>query len=165
MRPSKGDTLTLNIIDLAFGGKGVAKLDHFVVFVESAVPGDMIEAVVEKVRGNYAEAKLSALIAPSEHRVAPACEHFGYCGGCKWQHVEYAIQKKYKEDQVRQALGHDHRERPRDRNAASLVQHLDRRGQTAQSRFEASLEATPDGAVRRFYCDNFVDLMGAALGT
>ncbi len=106
MRPRKGDILTLNITDLAFGGKGVAQLDHFVVFVESAVPGDKIEAVVEKVRGNYAEARLSTLTAPSEHRVAPACEHFGYCGGCKWQHVEYAIQKKYKEDQVRQALIH-----------------------------------------------------------
>ncbi len=106
MRPRKGDILTLNITDLAFGGKGVARVDHFVVFVESAVPGDKIEAVVEKVRGNYAEARLSTLIAPSEHRVAPACEHFGYCGGCKWQHVEYAVQKKYKEDQVRQALIH-----------------------------------------------------------
>jgi 23S rRNA (uracil1939-C5)-methyltransferase len=106
MRPKKGETLTLNISDLAFGGKGVAKLDRFVVFVDSAVPGDMIEAVVEKTRESYAEARLTMLIAPSEHRVAPACEHFGYCGGCKWQHLEYAIQKKYKEDQLRQALIH-----------------------------------------------------------
>lgn len=106
MRPKKGEILTLNISDLAFGGKGVAKLDRFVVFVESAVPGDMIEAVIEKTRENYAEARLTMLIAPSNHRVAPACEHFGYCGGCKWQHLEYAVQKKYKEDQVRQALIH-----------------------------------------------------------
>jgi 23S rRNA (uracil1939-C5)-methyltransferase len=106
MRPKKGEIITLNITDLAFGGNGVAKIENFVVFVESAVPGDVVEAQVQKSRGNYAEARIVRLITPSEHRVAPACEHFGYCGGCKWQHLEYAIQKQYKEDQVRQALIH-----------------------------------------------------------
>jgi 23S rRNA (uracil1939-C5)-methyltransferase len=106
VRPKKGEIVTLNVTDLAFGGKGVAKIENFVVFIESAVPGDIIEAKIVKSRGNYAEAKIERLITPSEHRVAPACEHFGLCGGCKWQHLEYAIQKKYKEDQVRQALIH-----------------------------------------------------------
>jgi 23S rRNA (uracil1939-C5)-methyltransferase len=106
MRPRKGEIITLEIIDLAFGGKGVAKVENFVIFVESAVPGDTVEAQIQKSRGNYAEATIARLVTPSEHRVAPACEHFGYCGGCKWQHLEYAVQKKYKEDQVRQALIH-----------------------------------------------------------
>jgi 23S rRNA (uracil1939-C5)-methyltransferase len=106
MRPKKGEIVTLNISDLAFGGKGVAKIENFVVFVESAVPGDVVEAQVQKSRGNYAEAQIVRLVTPSEHRVTPACEHFGFCGGCKWQHLEYAIQKQYKEDQVRQALIH-----------------------------------------------------------
>jgi len=106
VRPRKGEIVTLNITDLAFGGNGVAKIENFVVFVESAVPGDTVEVQIQKSRGNYAEAKITRLITPSEHRIAPACEHFDYCGGCKWQHLEYAIQKKYKEDQVRQALIH-----------------------------------------------------------
>ncbi len=106
MRPRKGEILTLTITDLAFGGKGVARSNGFVIFVESAVPGDVIEAEVQKARGSYAEAKIARIVTPSEHRITPACEHFEYCGGCKWQHLEYAIQKKYKEDQVRQALIH-----------------------------------------------------------
>jgi 23S rRNA (uracil1939-C5)-methyltransferase len=106
MKPRKGDIVDLTISDLAFGGKGVAKLEKFVVFVETAVPGDEIQARLLKVRGNYAEAGIEKLVTPSAHRVAPACEHFDYCGGCKWQHLDYAIQKKYKEDQVRQALIH-----------------------------------------------------------
>jgi len=106
MRPKRGEHLDLTISDLAYGGKGVAKLDGFVVFVASAVPGDTVEVEIEKVRGNYAESKVVKVISPSPHRVNPVCEHFGYCGGCKWQHLEYAMQKKYKEDQVRQALIH-----------------------------------------------------------
>ena len=106
MRPKRGEIATLEITDLAFGGKGVAKPDGFVVFVESAIPGDTVEVQFEKVRGNYAEAGITRLLTLSPHRVKPACEHFDYCGGCKWQHLDYAIQKKYKEDQVKQALIH-----------------------------------------------------------
>jgi 23S rRNA (uracil1939-C5)-methyltransferase len=106
MRPRRGDILTLEISDLAFGGKGVAKLDGFVIFVETAIPGDTVEAKIEKVRGNYADAVVTGVITPSEHRVTPVCEHFDYCGGCKWQHLDYAVQKKYKEDQVRDSLIH-----------------------------------------------------------
>jgi 23S rRNA (uracil1939-C5)-methyltransferase len=106
MKPRKGSTLTFDIADLAYGGKGVARREGFVVFVEAGLPGDTVEATVQRVRGNYAQAKITKLVSPSPHRVAPACEHFGYCGGCKWQHLDYAVQKKYKEDQVRQALVH-----------------------------------------------------------
>jgi 23S rRNA (uracil1939-C5)-methyltransferase len=106
MRPHRGETATLTITDLAFGGKGVTKLDGFVIFVESAVPGDVVEIEFVRVKGNYAESRIKRLIAPSPTRVAPACEHFDYCGGCKWQHLDYVIQKKYKEDQLKQALIH-----------------------------------------------------------
>jgi 23S rRNA (uracil1939-C5)-methyltransferase len=106
MKPKKGDILKLEITDLAFGGNGVARIDNYVVFVESALPGDVVEAQVYKARGSFAEAKLVKLLTPSPQRTTPACEHFGYCGGCKLQHFDYASQKKYKEEQVRQALIH-----------------------------------------------------------
>jgi 23S rRNA (uracil1939-C5)-methyltransferase len=106
MRPKRGETATVEITDLAFGGKGVARKNGFVVFVETAVPGDIAEVLFEKVKASYAESQLVRLVTPSPHRVTPVCEHFDYCGGCKWQHLDYAVQKKYKEDQVKQALIH-----------------------------------------------------------
>jgi len=106
MRPKRGETSTLEITDLAFGGKGVARLNGFVVFVEAAVPGDVVEVEFDRVKGNYAESRIKRLVTPSKSRVTPVCEHFDYCGGCKWQHLDYAVQKRYKEDQVKQALIH-----------------------------------------------------------
>jgi 23S rRNA (uracil1939-C5)-methyltransferase len=105
-RPRRGETVILTITDLAYGGKGVGKLGGYVVFVEAGIPGDELEVVLDKVKGNYAEATIVRVITPSGHRTAPACEHFDYCGGCKWQHLDYAIQKQYKEDQVKQSLIH-----------------------------------------------------------
>ena len=105
-KPKKNDLVRLTIESLAFGGKGVASLDGFIVFVENGYPGDEIDARVYKSRGNYAEARVETLIKPSPHRTAAACEHFGQCGGCKWQNLDYAIQKKYKADQVKEALVH-----------------------------------------------------------
>ncbi len=106
MKPRKGETLELEVEGLAFGGKGVAKLDGLVVFVEGGLPGDRALVRIFKVRSNYLETKIEDLLVPSTHRVAPACEHFGVCGGCKWQNLEYSIQKKYKEDQLRESLIH-----------------------------------------------------------
>jgi 23S rRNA (uracil1939-C5)-methyltransferase len=106
MKPRKGETLELEVEDLAFGGRGVARLDGFVVFVEGGLPGDKVMAKVFKIRGNYAESRIEDLLVPSPHRIAPACDHFGVCGGCRWQNLEYSIQKKYKEDQLRESLIH-----------------------------------------------------------
>jgi len=106
MRPKKNQKLQLKIEDLAYGGNGVARLDDFVVFVPESYPGDIIEAIPYKIRGNYAEARLTSLITPSPDRITPICEHFDICGGCKWQNLNYAIQLKYKENQVKDALVH-----------------------------------------------------------
>ncbi len=102
----RNQIIKLEIEDLAFGGMGVAKVDNFVVFVESGLPGDIVEVTIRRIKGNFAEARINNILTPSSHRIAPVCEHFDYCGGCKWQNLEYAIQKKYKEDQVRSALIH-----------------------------------------------------------
>ncbi len=105
-KPKKGDLIRLTVESLAFGGKGVARIDGFVVFVDYGYPGDEIDARIHKTRGKYAEARVETLVKPSPHRTAPACVHFGQCGGCKWQNLDYSIQKKYKEDQVKDALIH-----------------------------------------------------------
>ncbi|MEE9552710.1 MAG: 23S rRNA (uracil(1939)-C(5))-methyltransferase RlmD [candidate division Zixibacteria bacterium] len=105
-KPKKGDLIRLTVDSLAFGGKGVSKVNGFVVFVEHGYPGDEIDARIYKARGNFAESRVETLIKPSPHRIAPACKHFGPCGGCKWQNLDYSIQKKYKADQLKDALVH-----------------------------------------------------------
>jgi len=106
MKPKKGETIKLRIEDLAFGGKGVARVDGFVVFVDGGLPGDEVDARIYRTKGSFAESRIENLTKPSSHRIAPACGHFGQCGGCKWQNLEYPIQTKYKEDQVRESLVH-----------------------------------------------------------
>lgn len=94
----------LEIIDIAEEGKGVARHGELVVFVERAVPGDLIDARVYKKKKNFAEAAIHVLKRASEHRVDPFCTHFGVCGGCKWQHMSYEAQLKYKSQSVSSAL-------------------------------------------------------------
>ena len=78
----KGNELELEIGNLAFGGKGVARLGGFVIFVEGAVPGDRVRAVIVRSRPAYAEARVLEVLNPSRSRIEPACSHFGDCGGC-----------------------------------------------------------------------------------
>jgi 23S rRNA (uracil1939-C5)-methyltransferase len=102
----KGTILDLQVRSLALGGRGVADLNGLVIFVDRGLPGDRVKARVTRVRDKYAESKVEELIEPSRHRIAPACEHFGICGGCRWQNLEYSVQKEYKQDQLSEALIH-----------------------------------------------------------
>ncbi|MBD3748068.1 MAG: 23S rRNA (uracil(1939)-C(5))-methyltransferase RlmD [Sphingobacteriales bacterium] len=94
----------LSVFDIAEEGKGVARADDLVVFVEKAIPGDIVDAAVYKKKKKFAEAKIAQLIQPSTDRVEPFCLHFGVCGGCKWQHMNYTAQLKYKQKSVLDAL-------------------------------------------------------------
>jgi 23S rRNA (uracil1939-C5)-methyltransferase len=94
----------VTIIDIAEEGKGVGKVDDFVLFVEKAVPGDVADIQVYRKKKNFGEGKIVALKQPSEHRVQAFCEHFGTCGGCKWQHMTYAAQLQFKQKAVADAL-------------------------------------------------------------
>src|SRR5678816_2040493 len=76
----KGQSLELEVENLAFGGKALAKIDGFVVFVENALPGDRVQATVFKKRRSYAEARAERILRPSPARVAPRCEHVPTCG-------------------------------------------------------------------------------------
>jgi 23S rRNA (uracil1939-C5)-methyltransferase len=75
-----------------------------VVFIPYGAPGDVVNIKLDKKKRNYAEAHIVDMVKPSPDRVTPACEHFGVCGGCKWQHIPYESQLRYKRDQVVDAL-------------------------------------------------------------
>ena len=94
----------LHIIDVAEEGKGVAKAEDLVVFVEKAVPGDVVDARVVRKKKNFAEAVIETLHTSSELRTDPFCQHFGTCGGCKWQHMQYEAQLQFKYKSVEAAL-------------------------------------------------------------
>lgn len=96
----RGDELRLEITDAAFEGKAVARHEGLVVFVENAVPGDVVIAKLLKIKKSFAEAKIVHVERPSPWRVEPRCKYFGVCGGCKWQHVDYQAQLRFKQQQV-----------------------------------------------------------------
>ncbi|WP_207535515.1 23S rRNA (uracil(1939)-C(5))-methyltransferase RlmD [Desertivirga arenae] len=94
----------ITVVDIAEEGKGVGKADELVLFIEKAVPGDVVDVELLRKKKNFAEAKISQLITPSEHRTEPFCPHFGICGGCKWQHMNYKAQLVYKQKSVVNSL-------------------------------------------------------------
>ncbi len=98
------DVIELKIESVAFEGKAIARIDGYVVFVAGGVPGDLIRAKIYKKKKDYAEAKLIDVISPSPHRVEAPCEYFGVCGGCRWQHLEYSEQLRFKRQHVVDAL-------------------------------------------------------------
>ncbi len=102
----RGKTLELTISDIAFGGKGLAKVDNFAIFVDKAVTNDRLVARITKKKKNYAEARIVEMLEPSSFRIEAPCKYSGYCGGCKWQFLEYEKQLKYKTKQVRDSLEH-----------------------------------------------------------
>lgn len=94
----------VSIIDIAEEGKGVGRVDDLVLFVQHAIPGDTVDVEVTRKKKNLVEARVTALKSPSEHRIEAFCEHFGSCGGCKWQHMTYDAQLFYKQKTVESAL-------------------------------------------------------------
>jgi 23S rRNA (uracil1939-C5)-methyltransferase len=103
-RPQKDDVLQVPVHALAFGGKGVARLDEFVIFVAGGVPGDVARVLVTRSKKRYAEARVLDLVEPSPSRVRPRCSSFGTCGGCVWQSLDYDKQLTFKSEQVRDCL-------------------------------------------------------------
>lgn len=92
------------IIDIAEEGKGVGKADDLVLFVDKAVPGDVADVEVYRSKKNFGEGKITTLKQASTYRAQPFCEHFGTCGGCKWQHMAYGAQLQFKQKTVADAL-------------------------------------------------------------
>ena len=90
----------ITITDFAAEGKALARVDDMVVFVPWAVPGDVCDLQVRKKKHSFMEAEIVRLHTPSPLRIQPFCEHFGTCGGCKWQQLPYEEQLKMKQQQV-----------------------------------------------------------------
>ncbi len=94
----------VEIIDVAAEGKAMAKIDDKVLFVQHAVPGDIVDVQVNKKRKNFYEGYVTQYHKLSDIRVEPFCSHFGKCGGCKWQPLPYTEQLKYKQREVENNL-------------------------------------------------------------
>lgn len=92
------------IVDISSEGKSVAKVDGMVIFVDGGVPGDVADVMITRKKNNYAEGHVVNLKQASPNRLQPKCEHFGNCGGCKWQHMNYETQLFFKQKTVADAL-------------------------------------------------------------
>ena len=99
----------IEVIDTAHKGKSIAKHNERVIIVKDGVPGDICNLKVYKRRRKYWDAEIEKIHKYSEYRTEPQCEHFGTCGGCKWQNMNYDTQLKFKEKEVidnLQRIGH-----------------------------------------------------------
>ncbi|MDE6802963.1 MAG: 23S rRNA (uracil(1939)-C(5))-methyltransferase RlmD, partial [Muribaculaceae bacterium] len=92
------------ITGIAAEGNSIARVDDMVVFIPYGAPGDVVNVKLDKKKKSYAEGHIDTMISPSPERVTPVCEHFGSCGGCRWQHIPYSLQVKCKQTQVEDAL-------------------------------------------------------------
>ena len=90
----------ITITDVAAEGKALAKVNDLVVFVPYVVPGDVVDLQVKRKKNKYAEAVAVKFHEYSSRRAVPFCQHYGVCGGCKWQCLAYEDQIKYKQKQV-----------------------------------------------------------------
>lgn len=88
------------ITDIGSEGNALARVDNQVVFVPMLIPGDVVDIKIRKKRKKFLEGSVIRFHEYSADRIAPVCKHFGVCGGCKWQHLPYPLQLKYKQKQV-----------------------------------------------------------------
>lgn len=106
MTIKKRKAYELEIIDLAFGGKGLAKPEGFPVFIDRCLPGDYVFAKITKKKKSYAEGKLIKILKQSPMRELGRCKFCNYCGGCKWQQLDYSKQLEYKKEHVVGSIEH-----------------------------------------------------------
>ena len=79
----------VEITDVAAEGKAIAKVDGMAVFVPFAVPGDIVDIQITRKKRSFLEGRVVRVEKYSDNRAVPFCEHFGVCGGCKWQNLPY----------------------------------------------------------------------------
>lgn len=97
----KGDIIeNIVVMSMAAEGKCVARIDNLVIFLEGGAPGDTVDVMLTKIKSSFLEGRVTAIKAFSPHRTEPFCIHFGICGGCSWQHIQYEKQLEYKQQQA-----------------------------------------------------------------
>lgn len=94
----------VTITDIAAEGKSLVRINDLVVFVPWVIPGDVVDLQIRRKKHSYAEAEMVRMVTPSPLRKEPMCEHFGVCGGCKWQMLPYEEQLKFKQKQIHDQL-------------------------------------------------------------
>jgi 23S rRNA (uracil1939-C5)-methyltransferase len=94
----------LEVLDVSTEGKAIAKHEGLVVFIEGAVPGDIVDVNVYRKKSSFAEGRVHQFRKYSPWRAQPVCEHFGTCGGCKWQNLQYEKQLEFKQKYVSDAF-------------------------------------------------------------
>ena len=94
----------IEIVDVGTEGRSVAKVDNMVVFTQHVVPGDIVDIRVTRKKSNFMEGNVIKIHKFSDTRALPACEHYGVCGGCKWQNLPYEQQLVYKRRHVKNVL-------------------------------------------------------------
>jgi len=94
------------ITGIAAEGKAIARYENFVIFISGVVPGDIVDIQLTRKKHSYAEGKAIRFEKYADLRTEPFCEHFGICGGCKWQMLPYSEQLRYKQQQVVDNLTH-----------------------------------------------------------
>jgi 23S rRNA (uracil1939-C5)-methyltransferase len=102
----KGTELELTVEGLTFGGKGLARVDGLVIFVDRTLPGQRILARITRKKPAYAQARVLQVLQESPRAIAPRCLHFGTCGGCLWQNLPYDDQLEVKRTLVWECLAH-----------------------------------------------------------
>ena len=96
----RGQEIQLEISDLAFGGRGISKVDDLIFFVKDAIPNQTVIAKISKIKKKYVEAYNIETLKKSFDEIDSKCEHFKYCGGCSTQQLNYEKQLYYKQNQV-----------------------------------------------------------------
>ena len=97
----KGDKLSNIVVEtMAAEGKCVARVEGLVIFLQGGAPGDTVEVELTKIKSNFLEGRVTAIQKLSPNRTEPFCQHFGTCGGCSWQHINYKTQLQYKQQQA-----------------------------------------------------------------
>jgi 23S rRNA (uracil1939-C5)-methyltransferase len=100
----KNQILTVTIDDIGAGGEGIGKFEGYTLFIKDAVPGDVVEARLTKIKKNYAYARCEKIITPSKKRAVPFCREYRRCGGCQIQALSYEEQLRFKENKVKNDL-------------------------------------------------------------
>jgi 23S rRNA (uracil1939-C5)-methyltransferase len=96
--------MQIDLVSMAPTGEAIGRHEGMVVFVPLGLPGETVEADIIHRRRNFARARIRRVIRPAPQRVTPPCSYFGTCGGCQWQHADYAAQLAFKTNAVREQL-------------------------------------------------------------
>lgn len=102
----RGEELNLTIENVAFGGKGICRINDYVIFVPNTIPGDKARIKITKRKTGYGEGRVLEILKPSTIRQEAPCKYFNWCGGCTWQNVSYEQQVQFKWNHVKESIRH-----------------------------------------------------------